>query len=437
MSDLYTPLSSEYLVPKNKDIGATLREDQDEPCTYLCGNSLGLASHRSNARVQDEMSAWTTRGVVGHFHHPLQRPWTAYQNNLHPFLAELVGASESEVACMSTLTTNLHLMMKSFYKPTQTRFKILCEARAFPSDQYAFASQAKAHGFNPADAVLEVWPREGEYTLREEDILGILEKEGSKIALVLFSGIQYYTGQHFPMQTITRRAKELGGMCGWDLAHAVGNVPLSLHDWNVDFAVFCTYKYLNSSPGGIGGLFIHSKWHEEEKPRLAGWWGHELATRFDMPSDFRPSPGASGFQQSTPCILAMACLLGSLETFKEAGMIPAIRERSLQLTGNFETLLKKSKFFVPFSEATKVTKPSFTIITPEDPASRGAQLSLLFLPTSDTQLMQRVFDGLVTYGVIGDEREPGVIRLAPAPLYNTMHDVENAVKYLDLVMETM
>ncbi|KAH8824809.1 pyridoxal phosphate-dependent transferase [Flagelloscypha sp. PMI_526] len=436
MSDLYVPLSDQYILPLNKEIGATLCDDPDGPCTYLCGNSLGLVSKLSTARVQEELSAWTARGVVGHFSHPHKRPWVSYQDNAHPYLGELVGASEQEVACMSTLTANLHLMMNSFYKPTLNRYKILCEARAFPSDQYAFASQALSHGLDPSDAIIEVTPRDGEYSLRQEDIFAVLEKEGPTIALVIFSGVQYYTGQLFHIPSITRKAKEMGCICGWDLAHAIGNVPLSLHDWDVDFAVFCTYKYLNSSPGGIGGLFIHNKWNNEYTPRSAGWWGHELPTRFEMPPDFRPITGAHGFQQSNPSILAIAALLGSLETFKEAGMIPAIRKRSIKLTGSFEALLKKSKFFVPASDASKATKPSFTIITPEDPESRGAQLSLLFLP-SNTGIMRKVFDGLVERGVIGDEREPDVIRLAPAPLYNSLADVENAVNQLDLVMATL
>ncbi|KAG6911458.1 hypothetical protein DXG01_014532 [Tephrocybe rancida] len=395
--------------------------------------------------MAEELKTWGTHGVVGHFAHPHNRPWVKYTDELNILMAQVcvtTGAKEKEVACMGTLTNNLHLMMDSFYKPTADRFKILCEARAFPSDQYAFASQVKARGLDPATAILEVSPREGEYTLREEDILEIIAKEGASIALVLFSGVQYYTGQWFPMESITRKAKEQGCICGWDLAHGAGNVPVSLHDWDVDFAVWCTYKYLNSSPGGIAGLFVHEKWNNVELPKFAGWWGHELTTRFEMPPKFSPIQGAQGFQQSNPCILALASLLGSLQLFKEAGMMGPIRERSLLLTGTLERLLTKSKYFVPLGEVGQLYQqpgsgePGFTIITPSDASQRGAQLSLLVLPTG-SGLMQKIFTGLSDRGVIGDEREPDVIRLAPAPMYNTIGDCERAAGYLDEVFETL
>ncbi|KAG5727652.1 Kynureninase [Termitomyces sp. T112] len=430
------PLSSDFFVPVNKDVQAEFRTDGDSKVIYLCGNSLGLSSRRSVDLVQEELKAWGTHGVVGHFRHPHDRPWVKFTDELNPLMAEIVGAKEKEVACMGTLTSNLHLMMDSFYKPTADRFKILCEAKAFPSDQYAIASQVKAHDLDPTTAIIEVSPREGEYTLREEDILEIIATEGPSIALVLFSGVQYYTGQWFPMESITRKAKEQGCICGWDLAHAVGNVPLALHDWNVDFAVWCTYKYLNASPGGIAGLFVHEKWDNIVLPKFAGWWGHELTTRFEMPPKFSPILGAQGFQQSNPCILALASLLGSLQLFKEAGMMKPIRERSLLLTGTLERLLNKSSYFVPPDEVRQFYpqpgrgEPGFTIITPSDASQRGAQLSLLFLPVG-TGLMQKIFTGLSNYGVIGDEREPDVIRLAPAPLYNTIGDCEQAVHYLE------
>ncbi|KAJ3516894.1 hypothetical protein NLJ89_g847 [Agrocybe chaxingu] len=313
-------------------------------------------------------------------------------------------------------------MMDSFYKPTVTRYKILCEAKAFPSDQYAFTSQALAHGLDPATAIIEISPREGEFTLREEDILETIDKEGDSIALVIFSGIQYYTGQWFPIESITKKAHEKGCICGWDLAHAVGNVPLSLHAWNVDFAVWCTYKYVNSGPGGIAGLFIHEKWHETEKPKFAGWWGHELATRFNMPPTFSPIKGAQGFQQSNP----------------SAGMMKSVRKRSLLLTSALEKMLKASKYFVPQSEAREkgTAKPGFTIITPSDPLQRGAQLSLLFFPLG-SETMRTVFAYLTANGVIGDEREPDVIRLAPAPLYNTLKDCEHAAEVLGKALESV
>ncbi|KAF9567548.1 kynureninase [Agrocybe pediades] len=414
--------------------------------TYLCGNSLGLLSKTASTLVQDELSVWGSRAVVGHFSHPKNRPWTKCCDPVNVLLAELLGANEIEVACMGTLTNNLHLMMDSFYKPTSTRYKILCEAHAFPSDQYAFQSQAIAHGLDPKTAILELSPREGEYTLREEDILATIEKEGDSIALVLFSGIQYYTGQWFPMENITKAAKDKGCICGWDLAHAIGNVPLSLHDWNVDFAVFCTYKYVNSGPGGIAGLFVHDKWHEVERPKFAGWWGHELTTRFEMPPTFQPIKGAQGFQQSNPSALTVAALLGSLQVFKGAGMMGPIRERSVQLTAALENLLKKSKYFVPPTAEIVVRaakgdsgadlKRKFTIITPEDSSARGAQLSLLFLPIG-SGTMQLVFDYLTEHGVIGDERQPDVIRLAPAPLYNTLKDCERAAEVLEKAFDSL
>ncbi|GLB35039.1 putative catalyzes the cleavage of L-kynurenine (L-Kyn) and L-3- hydroxykynurenine (L-3OHKyn) into anthranilic acid (AA) and 3- hydroxyanthranilic acid (3-OHAA), respectively [Lyophyllum shimeji] len=437
-----SPLSNDFICPTIKDVQAKLRSDGDSKITYLCGNSLGLPSKRSTTLVQEELNVWGTHAVVGHFSHPHGRPWTKYTDKLNPLMAELVGAKEKEVACMGTLTNNLHLMMDSFYKPTADRYKILCEAKAFPSDQYAFASQVKAHGLDLETAIREVSPRAGEYTLREDDILEIIENEGSSIALVLFSGVQYYTGQWFPMESITRKAKEQGCICGWDLAHAVGNVPLSLHDWGVDFAVWCTYKYLNSSPGGIAGLYMHEKWNATQRPKFAGWWGHELATRFAMPPKFSPIAGAQGFQQSNPCILALASLLGSLQTFKEAGMMGPVRERSLLLTGTLEELLLKSKYFVPVSELRQLYpqpgsgKPGFTIITPSDASQRGAQLSLLFLPTG-SGVMQKIFAALSDYGVIGDEREPDVIRLAPAALYNSIDDCEQAVRYLEKAFDSL
>ncbi|KAF9453225.1 kynureninase [Macrolepiota fuliginosa MF-IS2] len=399
-------------------------------------------SKRSKALVQEELGVWGSRGVIGHFDHPLSRPWVEFTDKLAPLMAEVVGANEKEVAVMATLTSNLHLMMDSFYKPTPERYKILCEAKAFPSDQYAFASQALAHGLDPTKAILELSPREGEYTLREEDILRTLDEQGSSIALVLFSGVQYYTGQWFPIESITKKAKEQGCICGWDLAHAAGNVPLRLHGWNVDFAVWCTYKYLNSSPGGIAGAFMHEKWNDIERPKFAGWWGHELATRFQMPPTFSPITGVQGFQQSNPSVLALASLLGSLETLKEAGMMNPVRERSLQLTGALEKLLKQSKYFVPASEVLQKytqsgsTAPGFTIITPAEPSSRGAQLSLLFLPVG-SGIMQKVFHTLLSYGVIGDERQPDVIRLAPAPLYNTLEDCENGAKFVEKAMDLL
>ncbi|KAH8117334.1 pyridoxal phosphate-dependent transferase [Phellopilus nigrolimitatus] len=454
---------AEFILPTNRAVsGDKVAPDQlDAPCTYLCGNSLGALPKRAQALVEEELRVWATRAVEGHFDHPLGRSWKDITDHVNPLLAELVGAKDNEVACMGGLTNNLHLMMSTFYKPTATRYKILCEARAFPSDQYAFASQAELHGLDPASTVLTLSPRPGEYTLREDDILAALEREGSAIALVLFPGVQYYTGQWFPMAKITRAAKAKGCICGWDLAHAVGNVPLQLHDWGVDFAVWCSYKYLNAGPGAIAGLFIHEKWAESEKPRHAGWWGHDPATRFAMPPQFAPIRGAQGFQQSNPSVLSVAALLGSLQVFRAAGMMPALRARSVRLTARLADLLASSRWYVRpqdvqarygaragFSydgeagedgegpEGGGDRRAGFTIITPLDAEARGAQLSLLVLPPG-RGVMQRVFDGLKRLGVVGDERRPDVIRLAPAPLYNTMEDCENAARALENVFEAL
>ncbi|TCD69741.1 Kynureninase (L-kynurenine hydrolase) [Steccherinum ochraceum] len=435
-NDELSRFRDEFLLPTNRTMKATkISEDQqDNACAYLAGNSLGLMAKRSRTLVEEEMSVWATRAVEGHFDHPFGREWVTTADAAHPIFAELVGAKESEVACMGTLTANLHLLLNTFYKPTQERYKILCEVKAFPSDQYAFASQVAAHGYTPSDAIIELSPRPGEYTLRDEDILDTIAKEGGSIAIVLFSGVQYYTGQHFSMQQITKAAKEKGCICGWDLAHAIGNVPVSLHDWDVDFAVWCTYKYVNSGPGGIAGLFVHEKW-DGQPIRHAGWWGHDLSTRFAMPPQFNAIPGAQGFQQSNPSVLAVVSLLGSLEVFREAGGIKALRERSLKLTGYLEAKLHQSAYWIPPSEAPKADKANFgfTIITPSDPSARGSQLSLLFQP-SDGTVMPKVLAGLAARGVVGDSRKPDVIRLAPTALYNNWDDIDRAASALEEVL---
>ncbi|KAF7969031.1 hypothetical protein HWV62_28652 [Athelia sp. TMB] len=446
MSDSTHTLSSEFILPTNRGVGATAAElDPDAPCVYLVGNSLGALSTRSAALVKEELGAWGLVGVEGHFDHghPHARPWTKIQDQCTPLLAALVGAREPEVACMGTLTANLHLMLTTFYKPSAARYKILCEAKAFPSDQYAFASQAALHGLDPADAVLELAPRAGEYFLREDDILRTIAAHGASIALVLLSGVQYYTGQLFPMAAITAAARGAGCVCGWDLAHAVGNVPLRLHEWGADFAVWCTYKYLNSGPGGIGGLFVHERWNGLQTP-LAGWWGNPLETRFAMRPTFEAIAGAQGFQQSNPSVLAVAALLGSLQVFQAAGLMPAVRARSEALTGALWRLLTGlDGWYVPLADAAaRTARPGFTIITTpagaateeERAAQRGAQLSLLFLPAGG-EVMHQVSRKLGGFGVLGDTREPDVIRLAPAPLYNSLRDCERAAGYLKRALE--
>jgi len=347
---------------------------------------------------------------------------------------------------MGTLTANLNLMMQTFYRPTAARYKILCEARAFPSDQYAMASQVLAHGLDPGAAIIELAPRPGEFTLRTSDILDVLAKDGESIALVLFSGCQYYTGQVFAMETITRAGRAQGCVVGWDLAHAIGNVPLALHAWDVDFAVWCTYKYLNAGPGSIGGIFVHERW-ADEPVRAAGWWGHDPSTRFAMPPHFARIRGAQGFQQSNPSVLATVALLGSLRVFSAAGGMAPIRARSVRLTGYLEALLVRLRFYVPPArvgaggeggegEGGEGGKVGVTIITPLEPEARGAQLSLLFLPTGG-RVMPRVLEGLARRGVVGDSRKPDVIRLAPCALYNTWEDVERCVSVLEEVLEAV
>lgn len=430
----------EFLIPTHKDISAKVPEDMAEQrCTYLCGNSLGPLAKRSRALIEEELRVWSTLAVEAHFDHPHGREWMNIAATVTPLLADLVGAKEKEIACMSTLTANLHLMMNSFYKPTPDRYKILCESRAFPSDQYAFASQVQYHGYDPKDAVIQLAPRDGEFTLRESDILDVIAKEGSSISLVIFSGVQYYTGQLFPMQTITKAAKAQGCVCGWDLAHAVGNVPLSLHDWDVDFAVWCSYKYLNSGAGGIGGLFMHEKWETTKLPQFAGWWGHDPATRFTMPPTFSPIPGAQGFQQSNPSILTTVSLLGSLQVFKQVGWMNPLRERSIALTARLEALLHQTGFYVSPEEAGRYAPdgpPRFTIITPKEPERRGTQLSLLFLPLR-SNVMEKIFNHLRSEGVIADERKPDVIRVAPAPLYSTAKDCERAAECFKRAFEAI
>lgn len=415
---------------------------------YFVGNSLGPLSKRSQELLNEELDVWATIGVTGHFDHPMGRDWMTLASKATKLLAPIVGAKEAEIAVMGTLTANLHLMMSSFYKPTKERYKILCEIKPFPSDEYAFASQAALHGFDPSTAVVHLEPRANENTLRTSDILDAIREHSSSLALVLFSGVQYYSGQYFAMPEITRAAHDAGALCGWDLAHAVGNVPLSLHDWDVDFAVWCTYKYLNSGPGGIGGLFVHEKWHKEKGVQYAGWWGHDEATRFQMPPVFQPIPGAQGFQQSNPSILNIASLLGSLEVFSRVhptDPMSVIRAKSIRATAYLETLLRSTRFFVGPHDAEKVLKGqvltgadkamkgAFTIITPRAKPERGAQLSLLF----SEEVMPNVFSEMVKRGVIGDERHPGIIRFAPAPLYCSFEDVSKCVATLVDVLNSL
>ncbi|MEM7371700.1 MAG: kynureninase [Bacteroidota bacterium] len=380
-------------------------QDSGHAYHYFCGNSLGCQPVSTRSYLETELRDWEALAVEGHFR--AKNPWMPYHEFVALPMAKVVGGQVDEVIVMNTLTVNLHLMMVSFYTPTTSRFKILVEADAFPSDLYAVASQASFHGFDPEQAILKVSPREGEHCIRSEDLLHIIEEEGESIALILLGGVNYYTGQLFDMPAITQAGHAQGCLVGFDLAHAAGNVPLQLHDWDVDFACWCTYKYLNSGPGGIAGCFIHERHiSRTDLPRFAGWWGHDKASRFQMGPDFRPIPTAEGWQLSNAPIFPMASLRASLEIFEEVGML-ALQEKSRALTAYLEFLLKEFTF--PFS---------FDIITPSDPNQRGCQLSLL-----TDEGGKAAFDRLEQSGVICDWREPNVIRLAPVPLYNSFEDV--------------
>lgn len=359
------------------------------------------------------MTKWAELGVEGHF--TGDDPWFTYHKTLAAPTAKLVGAKPEEVVIMNQLTVNLHLMLVSFYRPQGQRYKILTEAGAFPSDQYALESQVKIHGYAPEDAIIEIAPRAGEHTWRTEDILQAIKDNGNEIALVLMGGLHYYTGQVFDMAAITQTAHEVGAVCGFDLAHAAGNVPMQLHDWDVDFAVWCTYKYLNSGPGGTSGVFVHERHAQNpELPRFAGWWGHDQRVRFKMQKGFIPMPGAEGWQLSNAQILPMAVHKASLAIFDEAG-IENLRAKSEKLTGYLEFLIN----------GLHQPKDQLEIITPADPAARGCQLSLLVNKNG-----RQLFDTLMANGFILDWREPNVIRVAPTPLYNTFEDVYRFGQFL-------
>jgi kynureninase len=378
-----------------------------KPLIYLVGNSLGLMPKTTRQIVDQELDDWARLAVDGHF--DAATPWYSYHETLREPAARLVGAQPNEVVCMNSLTVNLHLLMATFYRPTKARSKILMEDPAFPSDTYAIKSQIAHHGFEPNESLLLARPREGEHAIRQEDIEVLIEKHGDEIALVLFAGVNFFTGQLFDIAKITKSAQARGCTVGIDLAHAAGNVPLALHDWNVDFAVWCSYKYLNSGPGAVAGAFVHERHAtDHDLPRLAGWWGNDPATRFRMQlePDFVPVPSADSWQLSNPPILAMAPLRTSFAIFDEAGGMTALRTKSTRLTGYLEFLLDRA--------------PSrlLTVITPRQPNERGCQLSILV-----HEHPKELFKKLEAAGVKTDFREPNVIRVAPTPLYNTFHEV--------------
>jgi kynureninase len=386
-----------------------------KPLIYFAGNSLGLMPKSAREIVAQELDDWAKLAVDAHL--KAATPWYSYHETLREPMARLVGAKPNEVICMNSLTVNLHLMMATFYRPTKSRFKILMEEPAFPSDTYAIKTQIVHHGFDPKDALVLARPREGEFTVRPDDIETVLEKQGDQIALVLIAGVNFFTGQLFDLPKITAAAQKRGITVGIDLAHAAGNVPLALHDWNVDFAVWCSYKYLNSGPGAVAGVFVHERHATNRKlPRLAGWFGNDPNTRFrlHLEPEFIPVASADGWQISNPPILSMAPLRASLAIFDEAGGMEMLRAKSINLTGYLQFLLSEP-------DGQKL----FKIITPSETDAHGCQLSILV-----HEHPKELFKKLEAAGVKSDFREPNVIRVAPTPLYNTFHEVWRFAKIL-------
>jgi kynureninase len=378
-------------------------------CVYLCGHSLGLQPKTAAAYIEEELKDWADLGVEGHFH--AKNPWMPYHRLLTEQTAELVGAKPLEVVVMNSLTVNLHLMMVSFYRPTRERHKIVVERGAFPSDQYAVKSQIHFHGFDPATSLIELTPRPGESCLRHEDIASLIESAGDHIALIMLGGVNYATGQAFDMERITRLGHARGCVVGFDLAHAAGNLLLKLHDWGPDFAVWCSYKYLNGGPGCVAGCFVHARHARAwDLPRFAGWWGHDEPSRFEMGPEFRAMSGADGWQLSNPSIVSLAVLRASMEVFREAGM-ERLRAKSVSLTSYLEFLLNHK------------ASQNFSIITPHEKEGRGAQLSIR-VSQNGRALCQR----LAQAGIVGDWREPDTFRVAPVPLYNSYQDVFRFVR---------
>ncbi len=388
-----------------------------DPLIYLCGNSLGLQPKSTASYLQQELNDWAALGVEGHT--DAKHPWMPYHEFLTQAMADVVGAKPQEVVIMNTLTTNLHLMMVSFYRPTKARYKIVIESDAFPSDKYAVESQLRFHGIDPSDGLILWKPRQGEDLCRFEDLEAIMNEQGDAIALLMIGSTNYYTGQSFPLQKITELGHKHGCIVGFDLAHGVGNIVPNLHESGADFAVWCTYKYLNSGPGSLGGCFVHER-HADNKElqRFAGWWGHNKHTRFNMRHEFDALPGAEGWQLSNPPILSMAAIRASLDLFAEAGIMN-LREKSKRLTGYLEFLLND------------LQDKRISIITPTNPEERGCQLSIQVAET-DKQLHAK----LTGAGVISDWREPDVIRVAPAPLYNSFEDVYHFVTRLKNILRT-
>ncbi len=395
-ADPLRPLRDQFLIPRHGDVEQA----------YFCGNSLGLQPRGARSMVEEVLDKWATQAVEGHFLEPA--PWMPYHELVRTPLADIVGAQPAEVVAMNSLTANLHLMLVSFYRPTRERRAILMEAGAFPSDRYALESQVRFHGFDPATDLIEVQPDADDGAVSMQAIERAIAEHGDRIAVIVWPGVQYRTGQAFDLKEIVRLGHAAGAVVGFDLAHAVGNLPLQLHDSGADFAVWCHYKYMNSGPGAVAGCFVHARHAATDRPRFAGWWGHRQDTRFRMGPEFVPTPGADGWQLSNPPILGLAPLRASLALFGHAGM-QALRAKSERLTGYLEQLIRGHLSSV------------LQILTPADPQQRGCQLSLRVV--GGRERGRALFDHLAGNGVIGDWREPDVIRISPAPLYNTHADV--------------
>jgi kynureninase len=394
------------------------RDTADRPLVYFCGHSLGLMPLAARQIVNEELDSWEALGIEGQFSG--RRPWVDYTGLLTAGLATLAGAHEHEVIAMNALTVNLHMLLASFYRPRGSRRRVLIEAGAFPSDRHAVTGQIRWHGLEPADCLIELAPREGEDLLREDDIERAIEHAGESLALVLWPGVQYLTGQAFDVARLVRAARSTGAVIGFDLAHAIGNLPLALHDSDADFAAWCSYKYLNAGPGAIGGAFVHERHQRRaDLPRLAGWWGNDPATRFLMAPSFDCAPGAAGWQTSNPPILSAAPLLASLEIFAAAGL-SGLRAKSIALTQALEAEIDS----LPAGEA--------AILSPRDPGARGAQLSVRVRGSRERG--RRIHEALGARGVVCDWREPDVLRIAPVPLYNTFDEVRTCGRALREVL---
>lgn len=391
-------------------------DNNSRPINYLCGNSLGLQPRSLKNAIENQLQNWEKLGVEGWFDG--ENPWMYYHKEIKRLLAPLVGASELEVCPMNTLTVNLHLLLISFYKPTKTRFKILMEANAFPSDQYAIESQIRHQGLDPKEAIVEVKPKDGNFIISQDDILEAIQENKDSLSLILFGGVNYFTGQLFDMEAITKAGHKAGAFVGFDLAHAAGNVKLELHNWQVDFACWCSYKYQNAGPGGISAIFVHENhFNNPNLNRLAGWWGYNESSRFKMESGFIPELGADGWQISCTQVIPLTMYHASLKLFEKAGYMDALRAKSIKLTSYLYFLIQEVNQVLGFEQ--------YKIITPEDENQRGAQLSIIAQSKG-----KEIFDALVENNVLGDWRSPNVIRLSPVPLYNSFADVHLAAQVL-------